>query len=198
MQNIKRYSFKLVLLGDASVGKSSLALQFIKRQFNNYQEATIGASFFTHIVPLEDCNVKFEIWDTAGQERYHSLAPMYYRGAHAAIVVYDVTNNDSYVAAQSWIKEIRQQGNSNTMIMLVGNKVDLGEARKVECKIAKKYATDNNYLFIEASAKNDYNVQEIFKVLAESIPKVEANAKYDSVIVPEKPKKNSYFYCCST
>nr|KAF6309077.1 hypothetical protein mPipKuh1_009182 [Pipistrellus kuhlii] len=84
--------FKLVLLGESAVGKSSLVLRFVKGQFHEYQESTIGAAFLTQTVCLDDTTVKFEIWDTAGQERYHSLAPMYYRGAQAAIVVYDITN----------------------------------------------------------------------------------------------------------
>ncbi|RZF37426.1 hypothetical protein LSTR_LSTR011703 [Laodelphax striatellus] len=84
--------FKLVLLGESAVGKSSLVLRFVKGQFHEYQESTIGAAFLTQTVCLDETTVKFEIWDTAGQERYHSLAPMYYRGAQAAIVVYDITN----------------------------------------------------------------------------------------------------------
>jgi small GTP-binding protein len=83
---------QLVLLGESAVGKSSLVLRFVKGQFHEYQESTIGAAFLTQTICLDDATVKFEIWDTAGQERYHSLAPMYYRGAQAAIVVYDITN----------------------------------------------------------------------------------------------------------
>ena len=86
---------KLVLLGESAVGKSSLVLRFVKGQFHEYQESTIGAAFLTQTICLDDATVKFEIWDTAGQERYHSLAPMYYRGAQAAIVVYDITNQVS-------------------------------------------------------------------------------------------------------
>ncbi|XP_010018350.1 PREDICTED: ras-related protein Rab-5C isoform X3 [Nestor notabilis] len=91
--------FKLVLLGESAVGKSSLVLRFVKGQFHEYQESTIGAAFLTQTVCLDDTTVKFEIWDTAGQERYHSLAPMYYRGAQAAIVVYDITNTDAQTYA---------------------------------------------------------------------------------------------------
>lgn len=88
--------FKLVLLGESSVGKSSLVLRFVKGQFHEFQESTIGAAFLTQTVQIDDTTVKFEIWDTAGQERYHSLAPMYYRGAQAAIVVYDITNKETF------------------------------------------------------------------------------------------------------
>lgn len=93
----RQWQFKLVLLGESSVGKSSLVLRFCKDKFQEYQESTIGAAFITQSVFLEDQNaiVKFDIWDTAGQERYHSLAPMYYRGAQAAIVVYDISSSVS-------------------------------------------------------------------------------------------------------
>ena len=94
------FQFKLVLLGDSAVGKSSLVLRFVRGQFFEYQESTIGAAFLTQTVALNDTTVKFEIWDTAGQERYHSLAPMYYRGAAAAIVVYDITREVRLLRSQ--------------------------------------------------------------------------------------------------
>merc|ERR1712178_585322 len=121
----KVVQFKLVLLGDPAVGKSSLVLRFVRGQFFEYQESTIGAAFLTQNVSLNDYTVKFEIWDTAGQERYHSLAPMYYRGAQAAVVVYDVTSQDSFERAQRWISELRDQANRDIVIALAGNKVDL-------------------------------------------------------------------------
>uniref|UniRef100_A0A8C4R1W1 RAB5C, member RAS oncogene family n=1 Tax=Eptatretus burgeri TaxID=7764 RepID=A0A8C4R1W1_EPTBU len=96
----KMCQFKLVLLGESAVGKSSLVLRFVKGQFHEFQESTIGAAFLTQTVCLDDTTVKFEIWDTAGQERYHSLAPMYYRGAQAAIVVYDITNQEAQAYAE--------------------------------------------------------------------------------------------------
>eukprot|EP00731_Ephydatia_muelleri_P037831 Em0574g2a len=104
--------FKLVLLGESAVGKSSLVLRFVKGQFHEYQESTIGAAFLTQTVNVDDTTVKFEIWDTAGQERYHSLAPMYYRGAQAAIVVYDITNLDTFTRAKSWVKELQTPSQS--------------------------------------------------------------------------------------
>merc|ERR1712146_282886 len=128
----KVVQFKLVLLGDSAVGKSSLVLRFVRGQFFEYQESTIGAAFLTQTVALNDTTVKFEIWDTAGQERYHSLAPMYYRGAAAAIVVYDITNRDTFQRAKAWVKELQRQGNPNIVIALAGNKSDLNSKRKVE------------------------------------------------------------------
>ncbi|KAL2614920.1 hypothetical protein AAZV13_08G035732 [Glycine max] len=92
-------------------GKTSLVLRFVKGEFSEYQDSTIGAAFFTQVLSLNEATVKFDIWDTAGQERYHSLAPMYYRGAAAAIVVYDITSMDSFVRAKKWVREVLRQGN---------------------------------------------------------------------------------------
>merc|ERR1712226_1019035 len=107
--------YKLVLLGETSVGKSSLVIRFVKGQFHEY---TIGAAFLTQTVVVGDYTVKFEIWDTAGQERYHSLAPMYYRGAAAAIVVYDITSTPSFNRAKTWVKELQRQGNPALVMAL--------------------------------------------------------------------------------
>ena len=120
---IDEFVYKLVLLGEASVGKSSLVVRFVQDQFHNHIESTIGAAFFTKSIPVDGDDVTFEIWDTAGQERYHSLAPMYYRGAKAAIVVYDVTDPASYDRAHKWVDELKSSGGSGTVITLVGNKV---------------------------------------------------------------------------
>ncbi|XP_069504981.1 ras-related protein Rab-5A isoform X2 [Ambystoma mexicanum] len=124
--------FKLVLLGESAVGKSSLVLRFVKGQFHEFQESTIGAAFLTQTVCLDDTTVKFEIWDTAGQERYHSLAPMYYRGAQAAIVVYDITNEESFARGKNWVKELQRQASPNIVIALSGNKADLASKRAVD------------------------------------------------------------------
>jgi small GTP-binding protein len=156
------FQFKLVLLGDSAVGKSSLVLRFVRGQFFEYQESTIGAAFLTQSVALTDATVKFEIWDTAGQERYHSLAPMYYRGAAAAIVVYDITNRDTFNRAKNWVKELQRQGNPHIVIALAGNKADLASKRKVEPEEAEAYANENGIFFMETSAKSATNVNEVF------------------------------------
>eukprot|EP00698_Gefionella_okellyi_P021066 TRINITY_DN6717_c0_g1_i1.p1 TRINITY_DN6717_c0_g1~~TRINITY_DN6717_c0_g1_i1.p1 ORF type:complete len:228 (+),score=27.95 TRINITY_DN6717_c0_g1_i1:69-686(+) len=167
----KVFQFKLVLLGDSAVGKSSLVLRFVRGQFSEYQESTIGAAFLTQTVALNDITVKFEIWDTAGQERYHSLAPMYYRGAAAAIVVYDITNKDTFYRAQQWVKELQRQGSPNIVIALAGNKVDLESNRKVEQEEGQHYAEENGIFFMETSAKTAQNVNELFVEIAKKLPK---------------------------
>jgi len=170
----KIFQYKLVLLGESSVGKSSLVLRFVKGQFLDYQESTIGAAFLTQTVCLNDTTVKFEIWDTAGQERYHSLAPMYYRGAQAAIVVFDITSSESFEKAKSWVSELQRQGSPNIVIALAGNKCDLANKRAVQASTAQTYADDNGCLFMETSAKTNANVTELFVAIAKKLPKTQA------------------------
>ena len=136
-----------------------------------FQESTIGAAFLTQTVVLDDVTVRFEIWDTAGQERYHSLAPMYYRGAQAAVVVYDITSIESFERAQSWIRELQRQGNPNIVLALAGNKLDRAEARQVDLATAQNYAKENGILFMETSAKSAVNVNELFLAIAQKLPK---------------------------
>eukprot|EP01080_Neovahlkampfia_damariscottae_P011240 gene11240-4060_t len=165
-------SYKLVLLGESAVGKSSLVLRFVRGQFFEYQESTIGAAFLTQTVALGDTSIKFEIWDTAGQERYKSLAPMYYRGATAAIVTYDITNPDSFTTAKNWVKELQRQGNTSIVIALAGNKSDLGDTkRKVAPEEVQQFADENGLIFLETSAKTSENVREIFIAIAKRLPK---------------------------
>ena len=124
---------KVVLLGDMGAGKSSIALRFSKDQFNEYQESTIGAAFVTQSLSASSDHpaVKFEIWDTAGQERYRSLAPMYYRGAAAALVVYDITSSQSFEQAKTWVDQLHDNGSSGTIVALTGNKKDRHDEREV-------------------------------------------------------------------
>jgi len=163
--------FKLVLLGDTAVGKSCLVVRFVRDEFFEFQEPTIGAAFLTQTVALDDATIKFEIWDTAGQERYRSLAPMYYRGAAAAIVVYDITNPESFAGAKGWVKELQRRGDPNVVIALAGNKADLESRRSVEFEEAKAYAEEHGILLMETSAKNASNVKPLFIEIAKKLPR---------------------------
>lgn len=165
---------KLVLLGEMGSGKSSLVLRYTRGTFFDYQASTVGAAFLTKTLP--ELNVKFEIWDTAGQERYHSLAPMYYRGAAAAIIVYDITSVDSFARAKAWVRELQRQGNPNLIMALAGNKADLEGQRAVTAEEAQAYANENGLHFVETSAKTAANVNELFFEIARKLPKAEASA----------------------
>lgn len=183
-------SVKLVLLGEAAVGKSSLVLRFVNNDFQENKEPTIGAAFLTQKCNLPTRTIKFEIWDTAGQERFASLAPMYYRNAQAALVVYDLTKPTSLIKAKHWVAELQRQASPGIVIALVGNKLDLtgggadvagaggasedaedaGDARKVSTEEAKAYAEEEGLLFFETSAKTGHNVTEVFTAIANAIP----------------------------
>ncbi len=193
------FQFKLVLLGDSAVGKSSLVLRFVRGQFFEYQESTIGAAFLTQTVALNDTTVKFEIWDTAGQERYHSLAPMYYRGAAAAVVVYDLTSQDSFARAQAWLRELQQQDNPNLVMALAGNKADLADQRQVQEAEARAYAEQNGLLFFETSAKTAANVEAVFNEIATRVPGVQGQqtgAPQGLVLADQSGKKGKGKQAC--
>ena len=148
----------------------------------------------TQTVALDDATVKFEIWDTAGQERYRSLAPMYYRGASAAIVVYDITNQDSFTGAKSWVKELQRRGDPNVVIALAGNKADLDSRRKVEFEEAQAYAEENGILHLETSAKNANNVKALFVEIAKKLPRSPPQPEREAF--PAMPNQQETRSCC--
>ncbi|OWM70218.1 hypothetical protein CDL15_Pgr026068 [Punica granatum] len=127
-------------------------------------KVTIGASFLSQTIALQDSTtVKFEIWDTAGQERYAALAPLYYRGASVAVVVYDITSPESFQKAQYWVKELQKHGSPDMVMALVGNKADLLENREVSDQDGMEYAEKNRMFFIETSAKTADNINQLFE-----------------------------------
>ena len=156
-------NYKVVFFGDTSVGKSCIAARFVQNQFVEFQEPTIGAAFLSSTVDIDDKKIRFEIWDTAGQERYRSLAPMYYRNANTAVVVYDITNNDSFIGAKIWINELRNKGPDNCLIVLTGNKSDLENKRKVNKNEIQNFVDHNDVIHILTSAKTGQNIKEMLR-----------------------------------
>lgn len=148
---------KLVLLGDTGVGKSSLVLRFVTNNFKPFSESTIGASFMSKMIIVSGQTIKYQIWDTAGQEKYHSLAPMYYRGAAAAIIVYDITRKNTFNTLKKWVQELRTQGPDNISIAIAGNKADL-EEKRVCTFILNNYSFNCHiYLLLHLGSKQGHS-----------------------------------------
>lgn len=173
------HTVKLVLLGDSGVGKTSIALRFVHDSYHPFVEATIGATYLSRNVALpeeeEDGTsssssprkaVELKIWDTAGQERYQSLTPLYFRGAGAALLVYDVTKLHSYQTLQRWVRELKHTGPEHVLLTIVGNKSDLSTERTVSREDAEVYAESIGAVYMEVSAKTGDNVRAVFDDIA--------------------------------
>ena len=189
---------KCVMVGNARVGKSALMKAYCDELYRRPGgkavvlgiQTTVGVDYKEKIVNREGRRFKIQIWDTAGQERYRSLAPMYYRGAAAAIVVYDITNKDSFNGAKSWVKELQRRGDPNVVIALAGNKMDLEHKRKVEFEEASAYAQENNILHMETSAKSATNVKALFVEIARKLPKNPPETQREAFpIIPPKGER---------
>ncbi|XP_061753737.1 ras-related protein Rab-6A isoform X1 [Nerophis ophidion] len=162
--------FKLVFLGEQSVGKTSLITRFMYDSFDNTYQATIGIDFLSKTMYLEDRTIRLQLWDTAGQERFRSLIPSYIRDSAAAVVVYDITNVNSFQQTTKWIDDVRTERGSDVIIMLVGNKTDLADKRQVSIEEGERKAKELNVMFIETSAKAGYNVKQLFRRVAAALP----------------------------
>ena len=158
---------KVVILGDSSTGKTSIANRYVKEKFEQYEEPTIGASFLKKNISIGKSIISYEIWDTAGQERYRSLAPMYYRNAKVALVVFDITNNKSLTSAIEWIKEINEKC-EDIIIALLGNKCDL-ENNINNKEIINELIDLYNLNYFETSAKDNVNIGDVFDKISEKL-----------------------------
>lgn len=166
--------YKVVLVGDATVGKTHLLSRYIKGTLPKAPTATIGVEFATRTVPLAvGGTVKAQIWDTAGQERYRAITSAHYRRAVGALLVYDVTKQSTFQNCMKWMEELRQNAEPDIVIMLVGNKVDLvdkdSSARQVYYDAAAEFARQHGLFFSEASAVTSHNVKQIFEHLLQEI-----------------------------
>ncbi|KAF7456695.1 putative small GTP binding protein rab1a [Cryptosporidium felis] len=183
------YLFKLLLIGDSGVGKSCLLLRFADDTYTDSYISTIGVDFKIRTINLENKTVKLQIWDTAGQERFRTITSSYYRGAHGIIIVYDVTDRDSFDNVKQWIQEIDRYAMENVNKLLVGNKCDLVSKRVVTSDEGRELADSHGIKFIETSAKNAYNVEQAFHTMAGEIKKrVQVNSQNTRSSTQQGPK----------
>ncbi|KAI8821528.1 putative YPT6-GTP-binding protein of the rab family [Fimicolochytrium jonesii] len=169
--------FKLVFLGEQSVGKTSLITRFMYDTFDNTYQATIGIDFLSKTMYSDERTVRLQLWDTAGQERFRSLIPSYIRDSSVAVVVYDITNRNSFMNTTKWVDDVRAERGNDVLIVLVGNKTDLSEKRQVSTEEGEKRAKEFNVMYIETSAKAGYNVKALFRKIANALPGMEANSE---------------------
>jgi len=171
------YLFKLVLIGDSGVGKSCLLLRFADDNFTDSYISTIGVDFRFRTIPIEGKTVKLQIWDTAGQERFRTITSAYYRGADGIIMVYDVTNAESFDHVEEWLSEVDRYASKDTVKLLVGNKADLTDEKQVPEETAMRFAEKIDINFLETSAKTATNVDTAFLTMARELIKTKtANA----------------------
>ncbi|THU56919.1 hypothetical protein C4D60_Mb11t22280 [Musa balbisiana] len=155
-------TFKLVLLGDGRVGKTSLVLRYVNNVFSEKQEATVQAFYLKKHLVIEGVPVTLSIWDTAGQERFHALGPIYYRDADAALLVYDITDNDTFLRVRKWVKELQQMASKDIVMAIAANKSDLVRSKKYDIQEAESYAATIGSKIFVTSAKSGTGVDEVF------------------------------------
>ncbi|KAI8048343.1 ras small monomeric GTPase Rab6 [Gilbertella persicaria] len=165
--------FKLVFLGEQSVGKTSLITRFMYDTFDNTYQATIGIDFLSKTMYLDDRTIRLQLWDTAGQERFRSLIPSYIRDSSVCVVVYDITSRNSFLNTRKWIDDVRAERGTEVIIVLVGNKTDLNDKRQVTVDEGEEKAKEYNIMFIETSAKAGYNVKALFRKIGHALPGVD-------------------------
>jgi Ras-related protein Rab-1A len=161
--------FKLLLIGDSGVGKSCLLLRFADDTYTESYISTIGVDFKIRNVEQDSKNIKLQIWDTAGQERFRTITSSYYRGAHGIIIVYDITDAESFNNVKTWLQEIEKFASDNVNKLLVGNKCDLTAQRQVDTQQAKEFADSLGIPFLETSAKTSTNVDQAFNKMTAEI-----------------------------
>ncbi|KAE9597433.1 putative small GTPase superfamily, P-loop containing nucleoside triphosphate hydrolase [Lupinus albus] len=196
------YLFKLLLIGDSGVGKSCLLLRFADDSYLDSYISTIGVDFKIRTVEQDGKTIKLQIWDTAGQERFRTITSSYYRGAHGIIVVYDVTDQESFNNVKQWLSEIDRYASENVNKLLVGNKCDLTANKVVSYETAKAFADEIGIPFMETSAKNATNVEQAFMAMAAEIKTRMAsqpmnNARPPTVQIRGQPV-NQKSGCCSS
>lgn len=163
----RSYTFKVVLLGEGCVGKTSILLRYVENKFHDKHVSTLQASFLNQKLNIDGKRVTLSIWDTAGQERFHALGPIYYRDSNGAVLVYDITDEDSFQKAKNWVKELRKMLGNDICLCIVGNKIDLQKDRKVPAEEAEEYAASVGAKHFHTSAKLNKGIEDLFLDLSQ-------------------------------
>ena len=172
--------FKLILIGDSSVGKSNILLKYLKNEFDQNSRATVGVEFGTKNLMINNKKIKIQIWDTAGQERYRSITSAYYKGAKGALIVYDITRKNTFDSIDKWIADLKLNGDKNICIVILGNKSDLNEQREVDKELGMKKSEMFKTAFMETSALNGENITKAFDEIIQQIYQMNKNSFEDN------------------
>ena len=190
-------SYKILLLGDSSVGKTCFLKRYIDNTFQDAYLSTIGFDFkFKYVKLKSGKQVKIQLWDTAGQERFRTIAKNYYKGAHGIVLIYDITSKKTYDNIRKWLNQIKDEASHLISIMLVGNKIDCVEKREVTTEEGQSLANSNNLPFYEASAKDSINVNECFQDLIEKIDENSLNINQNYNRLNDSKTQNKKGGCC--
>lgn len=202
----RSYSFKMVLLGEGCVGKTSLILRYVENKFNDRHHTTQQASFLTKKINIGGKRVKLAIWDTAGQEKFHALGPIYYRDSNGAILVYDITDENSFQKVKNWVKELRRMLGDDICLCIAGNKIDLDKDRHVSVSEAESYAESVGAKHFHTTAKQNKGIDEMFLDITKSLiekadssnqtKKSTNNRKSVMVVDDEQGEQKSKGGCC--
>jgi len=191
-----RAKYKLVFVGDSSVGKTSIISRFMYDHFDTNYDATIGIDFLAKTHTVDGKTVRLQLWDTAGQERFRSLIPSYIRDSSVAVVVYAVDNRDSFDSVDKWIEEVRKEREDEVLLVLVGNKIDL-HRKEVSSKEGAAKARDYRAIFIETSAKTADNVHELFDKIARQLPDERPSlSERKGMVQMNRPSQQVQGGCC--
>ncbi len=187
-----QHLFKVIVVGAGKVGKTSLTIRFAEDRFRESYLPTLGVDFLTKTATVEGKIVKVQLWDTGGQEFVMSLLPFYFSGAAGAVLVFDITNRNSFNSLDYWLKQIRNNA-GDVPITLVGNKIDIADQRKISLEEAQTYAKEKNLIYIETSAKTGISVPDLFANVIEVIMKNEMKKAAKAKAKPKKAEDDEEF-----